>query len=113
MNDLERAVQAAAIKHHNLRRGEYRKMENPLGGMCYIASEALYHLSPNTYKGMNMVVGGVSHWFLVERSTGRIVDLTASQFSDTLDYSQAVGRGFLTRPPSKRAQVIMNEVTNA
>lgn len=78
-------------------------------GNCYVTSEALYHLlggkeagwKPMTIKHENDV-----HWFLKHKS-GLILDPTASQFDIPPNYLKAIGRGFLTKEPSKRALELM------
>lgn len=105
----EQAVYDAIVAHSDLRKPEYRTNSNPVAGMCYVASEALFHLMPNRYKPMHVNVNGVSHWYLIEKNSGAVVDLTYSQF-DAVPYEQGRGRGFMTRKPSKRAQVIIDAV---
>lgn len=87
-------------------------------GNCYVTSEALYHLLGGKaagWKPMTMRVydplGRImpTHWFLKHES-GLILDATAKQFYDPLDYSQARGRGFLTKKPSKRARELMDKM---
>jgi hypothetical protein len=51
---------------------------------------------------------GDTHWFLFNRLTGQIVDATAKQFKTLPDYDKAVGSGFLTAQPSKRARALMH-----
>lgn len=76
---------------------------------CYPAAEALYH----TYKDyihikpMYMKVDGISHWFLKGVNDGNIYDPTSYQFVIKPNYSEAKGKGFLTKRPSKRAVLIM------
>lgn len=113
MDEFELRVQESAAYCFHLRKKEYRYNLNPLAGMCYIASEALFHLSPGYYKVKNLKHEGVQHWWLVEKGTGRVVDLTASQFETPVPYDKGVGRGFLTKQPSKRAQVIIDHVRRA
>lgn len=82
-------------------------MGNPLTGHCYTASEMAYHLLGGKdagWKPMNMQWEGTSHWFLKHES-GLILDITAGQFASTPDYSQAVGRGFLTKRPCQKTRV--------
>lgn len=81
-----------------------------LSGHCYVASEALYHLIPGRFKPMNVQHLGDSHWYLTDLETGAIVDLTGTQFEQPPDYTKGVGRGFLTRQPSKRAQIVIGRV---
>lgn len=82
---------------------------HPMAGYCYIASEAYYHLMGGKVAGFipcTIKHEGVTHWYLKHKS-GRIIDITADQFKVPPDYSKGRGRGFLTKNPSKRAQIIM------
>ena len=112
---LEERVKMEAGRLSYLRKKEYREHPHPLGGMCYIVSEALYWLDGDreNYTPMNVVHEGAQHWWLLDKRTGRHVDLTAEQFDTPVPYEQGVGRGFLTKTPSKRAQVIIEAVKNA
>jgi len=47
------------------------------------------------------------HWFLLSPE-GEVVDATAGQFKTPVPYDQARGKGFLTKQPSKRAQVVID-----
>lgn len=52
-----------------------------------------------------------THWFLKHES-GLILDPSRQQFGGYLpDYAQAVGSGFLTKQPSKRARVLIEQLT--
>jgi len=55
---------------------------------------------------MNLRHEGDSHWFL-KHDSGTILDPTVAQFETVPPYDRAVGRGFLTKQPSKRAQQLM------
>jgi len=87
-------------------------------GCCYVATEALYHLwgKVNGYTPMRIPYklsdGSTGqHWFLEQRASGLQVDITADQFRGLHpDYKNAVGAGFLTKKPSKRAQQIIDAV---
>lgn len=82
-------------------------------GNCYVTSEALYHLLGGKAAGWKpMRISGEhdTHWFLVNTITGQRVDATAKQFMTPPDYSKAVGAGFLTKLPSKRARQMMNRM---
>lgn len=86
-----------------------------LRGMCYKASEAYYHLSDENLKPVQVWLqrdNGVmdSHWWLENKDTGEIVDLTADQYEVTIPYDRGRGRGFLTGEPSKAAQEIINNM---
>lgn len=84
--------------------------DHELAGLCYVASEALYHLEPGTYKPFVVKLEDGTHWFL-KTADGEIVDLTAEQFNQPVDYSKARGVSFLTTKPSKRAQIVIDRVT--
>lgn len=80
-------------------------------GHCYTASEAAYHTMGGAESGWvpaQVSHEGISHWFLRNRETGEILDITADQFSTPVPYENAVNRGFLTSKPSKRAAVLMD-----
>lgn len=80
-------------------------------GNCYLASEAYYHLCGGKEAGlkpMNMKWEGSSHWYVEDN--GDIVDLTSSQFSRPPNYSLGVGRGFLTKQPSKRTASLIVQI---
>jgi hypothetical protein len=86
---------------------------HPHAGHCYTVCEALYHLFPGRYtphqgRPRNLT----SHWWLVEKETGRVVDPTSAQFDFPVDYSAGCGHGFQTTYPSKRTQVLMARVSN-
>lgn len=79
-------------------------------GNCYVTSEALYHLLGGKkagWKPMRVKTATDMHWFLKHES-GVILDATKIQFgSRPPDYRLAVGCGFLTKKPSRRAQEMM------
>lgn len=81
-------------------------------GHCYVASEAAYHLlggKKSGWKSQFVRHLGCPHWFLKHRD-GTLLDLTAEQFQSPVDYERAVGKGFLTKKPSKRARILMRRV---
>lgn len=81
-------------------------------GNCYATSEAFYHLMGGKaagWKPKTVFHEGATHWF-VEHESGMIVDLTASQFEEGPPYGLAVGRGFLTKEPSKAAREMMDRM---
>lgn len=81
-------------------------------GHCYVASEAYYHIvgKEEGFKPYQMKVNGTSHWWL--RRGSEIIDLTKEQFPDCVNYwhENARQRAFLTKYPSKRAQILINRV---
>lgn len=98
-----------------LRRPQYQGLD-PIAGHCAVASEALYHLLGGKEAGWvpkQVRHEGDSHWFLIHRGSGCLVDATADQFCVPVSYEEARGRGFQTKQPSKRAQVLIDRVLSA
>lgn len=90
----------------------FRRLDRPMAGACYVASEAIYHLSGGADSGlkpMRIKHEGVSHWWLVD-ADDTVVDATADQFDTAVPYADGVGSGFLTKQPSKRAQVLIERM---
>lgn len=94
----------------DLRKKEYRGSPNPVTGHCYVANEALlFLLKAGGVKGwgpMFVKHEGVPHWFLRHES-GVVLDPTSDQFKKPVPYRKAVGKGFLTKNPSKRARTLI------
>lgn len=91
---------------------QFKSLSSKLAGHCYVASEAYYHLSGGEKSGLRPMfvkVNKISHWFLKD-SNNKIIDLTAKQFKCKIPYEKAVGKGFLTKNPSKRAQVLISRI---
>ena len=83
-------------------------------GHCYVASETAYHLlggKKSGWKPQFVKHLGCPHWFL-KHQDGMILDLTSEQFQASVDYERAIGKGFLTQKPSKRARVLIRKVKN-
>lgn len=92
---------------------KYRGQSNPLAGHCYVASEAFFHLAGGKeadLKPMQLTHEEKSHWFIYDEQNSQVIDITAGQFRNPVAYSEAKGRGFLTKNPSKRAQKLMSAV---
>jgi len=88
---------------------------HPMSGYCYIASEAFYHMIGGKESGFipcTIKHEDVSHWYL-KHTSGKIVDITKLQFKTTPDYNKGRGRGFLTKRPSKKAQIIIDRVSHS
>ncbi len=82
---------------------------HPLAGHCYVAVEAIWHAcarSPDLRPTVLTVDGG-THWFL-RTPWPYPIDPTADQFSRAVDYATGRGCGFLTKKPSKRAQIVLD-----
>lgn len=89
---------------------KYRTQSNPVSGHCYVASEALYYLLGGMYSGlkpMQVHHEGTSHWYLQDKTSEEIIDITADQFKTPVPYQNGKGRGFLTKGPSKRAMRLL------
>lgn len=104
------------LKHltNDLKSKKYKNSKNKLAGYCYVASEALYHLSGGKAAGLKPMFirhEGEPHWFL-QHNSGAIIDLTFEQFKKLPPYNKAKGKGFLTKQPSKRAKILMKRVKN-
>ena len=96
----------------------FRGDPNPETGCCYVASEALYHLTGRKLQPMRIEVrhpkyGCVGHWYLQDTSNGTVHDITASQFPFPLDYSQGHKRAFLTKEPCKRTKTLLEAIQDA
>ena len=75
-------------------------------------SEAYYHLMGGKEVGLKPCYikhEGMSHWYLKDKDNN-IIDLTVEQFKNIPDYSKGIGKGFLTKKPSKRAQELISRV---
>jgi 8-oxo-dGTP pyrophosphatase MutT (NUDIX family) len=98
---------------NDLRKPKYRESPNPMTGHCYVASEAMFHLLGGKDSGWvphNIKHEGDQHWYLKNKTTGAILDPTASQFKTPVPYQHGRGKGFLTKEPSKRAQELITRV---
>ena len=115
MDDLILKIHAALTP--DLLKGKWKGSENshPQEGHCYVAAEALWHLTGKTLKPKRASYSEGTHWWL-EDEFGNIFDPTVNQyldFGETPPYSLGVGNGFLTKEPSKRAKVVIERVNNA
>jgi len=110
--DAVARIRALLSDRCDLRHKVYQTADHRLAGHCYVASEALYHLTGAAARWIvcRMRVGTCTHWFLKDRASGEIVDPTADQFGFELDYSKATHTGFLTKKPSLRATIVLEEI---
>ena len=93
-----------------------KNKNNPMYGHCYVATEALYHSLDDRTK-YQIQHGkdheGVVHWWLREKETGEIVDVTSDQYYSqglTPPYNNGRNGSFLTNFPSKRAVTLMERI---
>lgn len=95
----------------DLRREPYKGNKNPLVGHCYVATEALYHfLKAPQWQPCFIRHKGHPHWFLKNKKTGGILDITAGQFKSKVSYEKGIPKGFLTKKPSKRAKILLKRI---
>lgn len=93
----------------DLRKTKYRGNPNPIVGHCYVATEVEFHLRGGKTKFIRHE--GEPHWFILR--DGRVIDHTASQFQTPVPYHRARGIGLLTKAPSKRAQLVLDRLTQS
>ena len=100
-------------------------VDNKFKGHCYAATEALYWILGGPNSGYDPYVvsnktypellknEGESHWYLKDKKTGKIIDITKDQFGDfNIDYSRGKINGMMNHPVggSKRAKIIMGRI---
>jgi hypothetical protein len=90
------------------------KNKNRYWGHCYVATEAFYYLL-NDDERMNytpsiLKINNITHWFLVNKKTKKVIDITKKQFDFELDYSKSKNNFFLTNKPSKRTLILINRI---
>lgn len=112
-DELACAIRAALTA--DLVKAEFRDNPRPMAGHCYVASEAYFHLAGGKqagWKAVGLEHEGAQHWWL-ENQARQVRDLTGEQFLTPVPYEQGRGRGFLTREPSRRAQIVIARVRAA
>jgi hypothetical protein len=95
----------------DLAKREYQT-EHPLSGLCYVASETYYHLAGGAEAGLQpyrLTHEGKPHWYL-QSANWDVIDLTADQFDTPIRYATGRRSAFLTKKPSKRAQIVIDRV---
>lgn len=86
-------------------------MKQDPNGNCYIASEVAQHLlGKEKWKPCQMWVNNFSHWFLKNRETGEILDLTETQFDHPINHEKGRGKGFLTKGLSRRSKELLERL---
>jgi len=64
----------------------------------------------SSYKPNTLKINGITHWFLKNKETGKIIDITRKQFTHKIEYSNSRGCGFLVKKPSKRTRILICRV---
>ncbi len=93
-------------------KAKIKPSDHPLRGYCYVVAEVVYHLEAKergyTPCFLRMPEERGTHWFL--RKGSKVLDPTAAQFKTPRAYDEGKGCGFLTKKPSKRAQVVIQRI---
>jgi hypothetical protein len=111
---LKREIQA--VLTDELRSDEHRLGHGRYDGFAYPAAEAYFHLAGGSAAGlhpMHLRHRGKSHWWLVDRVQGRVIDLTlAPRETSDFPYQRGKRRPFRYTPAglSRRAQSIVERV---
>lgn len=113
LKELERVV--VSVLSDDLLRKPWVSMENktPVTGHCYVACEAMHYClggKKSDWVPHFIRHEGMPHWFLKNLKTGEIIDPTVSQFKKTPPYEEGKGKGFMTKKPSKRAQIVIERM---
>ena len=93
----------------DLRRPPWKGSSNPLAGHCYVASEVAFYILPGGWRPTFIRHEGSPHW-LLRHDNGEILDLTAPQFKTPVPHHLGIGKGFLTKTPSKRAKSVLCKI---
>ena len=123
INNIVKKIQSVLTP--DLLKGRWKQeFENPMAGHCYASTEALYWLlgGPNSdwipYVLNNKTFSeglkeGETHWFLKNKLTNDIIDITKKQFYNlNIPYDKGVPNGMMNYPygGSKRAKEIINRI---
>jgi len=118
LKDVTLAYRILHPKYKKIAKDKYLKGRHITWGHCYVTSEALYHLIGKDYGWFPHVIrmgSGGTHWFLKQMSKGvgygNIIDPTVGQFGGFIpDYSLGRPCMFLTKNPSKRCQILIDNI---
>ena len=86
-------------------------------GNCYAVTEAAWHIlggQDSEWEVMRLKIPGEkhSHWFLRHGMLhGIVIDLSVRQFKTPPDYRKGIHCAFLTTEPSKKAQILIEQMT--
>lgn len=118
MDINETIAKIHSVLSDDLLKPEYRNIPNKhiTTGHCYVASEAIFHLFGGkavwkAKSGRDSANG--THWWLVHKETGLIVDPTKEQYivkGEIPPYEKGKACGFLTKDPSKRCQILLERL---
>ena len=88
---------------------------NPMFGHCYHSSQALFHLMDTDVLEQRTAIDyhGCSHWWLVDKTTEKIYDITADQYyhvGQTPPYAKGVKKpwyGWRQRPHQRTLNLMI------
>jgi len=106
---LHNALRQMGKKHLRKQYRDQWTPERPTTGYCYVTAEVVYHyFAPTGSKPYVMKTGpNETHWFIKD-ADGKIIDLTADQFDEPVDYTKGKPQNFLTKQISKRGKILAN-----
>jgi len=106
---LHDALRQMGIKYLKPQFRDQWTPDRPTMGYCYVVAEVVYHyLAPKGSRPYIMKTGeNETHWFIKDPS-GRVIDETADQFDEPIDYTRGKPRNFLTKDISKRGKMLGN-----
>jgi len=103
------ALETVLTESDDLRRRPWKGSRNRYSGHCYVACEALYHLTDKCLKPCFVQHENQPHWFLIDPSQN-IIDPTVKQFRSKPVYKNSRRIGFLTKQPSRRALIMISRI---
>lgn len=120
MNDNEAIEKIRENLTPDLLKPKYRKRvmagAHFTTGHCYVASEAFYYMTGaehGEWEPHHIMHEDESHWYLKNKITGKVVDITAEQFTTPIFYEHGKRMAFLTDAPSIRCQLLLDRIHKA
>ncbi len=110
--DIQKLHDALRLMGKKYLKPQYRDQwtpERPTTGYCYVVAEVVYHyLAPKGSRPHIIKFGeNDTHWF-VRDPDGKVIDLTADQFDEPVDYTLGKPKNFQTKEISKRGRKLAN-----
>lgn len=104
---LHNALRQMGEKHLKPQYKNQWTPERPTTGYCYVVAEVVYYyLAPKGSRPYVMKTGAnETHWF-IKAPDGNIIDLTADQFDEPVDYEKGKPQNFRTKQISKRGKIL-------
>ena len=118
MTEIESVMKRIASNlEPNMVTKKYREENatNPMFGHCYHSSQALFHLMDTDVLEQRTAIDyhGCSHWWLVDKTTEKIYDITADQYyhvGQTPPYAKGVKKpwyGWRQRPHQRTLNLMI------